>query len=281
MYSKIIDGRALALKHEHALKVKVDSLNRQPKVVSILVGNDPPSLLYTKMKQKKASELFIDFEYIHFPKEEHFENVMMAIIKLNQDPYVSGIMVQLPLPREFLKEKSALDLLEKISPEKDVDGLTGQGPFLPAAVKAVLSILDEESVEIKDKFVVVWGNSRLVGAPIAEQLRKKGVLVSVITKDTQNKEQITQRADVVICATGSAGVLKEDMVKEGVVVIDVGTLVIEDELSDSPAKVLGDVDFESVSKKASKITPVPGGVGPMTVVSLLENVVESVLYGTR
>ena len=275
MDSHIIDGKALGLKHEEALKQKVANLSKKPKVVSILVGDDPPSLLYTKMKQKKAQDIGIDFEYIHFPASENFENVSMTILKLNQDPYVSGIMVQLPLPKEFLGDKKTDDLLQTIDQKKDVDGLTGAGTFLPAAVKAVMSILSAEEIILKDKFAVVWGNSKLVGAPIAEQLRNRGALVSVITRDTPNKEQITKRADLVVCATGTAGILKGEMVKDRVVVIDVGTLVIEED-NDVPAQVLGDVDFESVSPKAFKITPVPGGVGPMTVVSLLENVVESV-----
>lgn len=273
--NNVIDGKALSLKHELALKEKVKSLGITPRVVSILVGDDPASALYTKMKQKKASELGIDFEYLHFSTSESFETVVLSIIKLNQDPSAHGIMVQLPLPKEFLKGKVADDLIQKISPDKDVDGLTGNSKFLPAAVKAVMTILDEEDIDVRNKFAAVWGHSKLVGGPIAQQLRKKGGLVSVIVSDTPNKEQITNRADIVVCATGSAGILKGEMVKTGVVVIDVGTLVIEDEASNNPAQVVGDVDFKSVSPKAYKITPVPGGVGPMTVISLLENVVEA------
>ncbi len=276
MDPKIIDGKKLAVVCEDRLKQEIKKLPKTPKVVSVLVGNDPPSLLYTQMKQKKAAELGIDFQYQRYPTNELFENVSMAVIKLNQDPSIDGIMVQLPLPKEFLRGRKADDLVSQIDPKKDVDGLTGQSDFLPAAVEAVLTILREEKIDISGKFAAVLGTSRLVGMPIASELKKLGALVSSVNRDTPNVTQITSRADIIVSATGVAGILKGDTVKDGVVVIDVGTLVIEDELDDSPPKVVGDVDFESVLPKASKITPVPGGVGPLTVISLMENVVKSV-----
>lgn len=271
----IIDGKALALKHQQFLQEKITKLGIRPKIVSILVGDDPASVLYTQMKQKKASQLGIDFDYIRYSSQDRFEDIAMAIVKLNQDRAVSGIMVQLPLPKDFLGDRSAEDLLQRINPEKDVDGLTKNSPFLPAAVRAVMSILEDENIELKGKFAAVLGMSRLVGLPIANELKKHGAIVSSINSQTPNIEQITSRADVIISATGKPRILTGNMVKNGVVVIDVGTLVIEDELSETPKQVIGDVDFESVFKKASKITPVPGGVGPMTVISLLENVVEA------
>lgn len=269
--NKIINGKTLAAKRELELFEKIKQLNIKPKVVSILIGDDPPSLLYTQMKQKKAAELGIDFQYVHLPKNEQFSNVSLMILKLNKDPEVSGIMIQLPLPKEFLQGKKAEELLSQIDSKKDVDGLTGKSEFLPAAVKAVMTIIEEENIEVKGKFVAVLGTSKLVGMPIAEELNKKGALVSSINRETPNVKEITTRADVIVSATGVAKLLTGDMVKTGVIVIDVGTLVIEDELKEPSTVVVGDVDFESVEPKVSKITPVPGGVGPLTVISLMEN----------
>ena len=275
MDAKVIDGKAIAKKREQELKDRLDKLSKKPKVVSILVGEDPPSVLYTQMKQKKAQELGIDFQFIHYRDTEDFSNVLHTIVKLNKDPQANGIMVQLPLPQKFLKGKKGDDLVMLIDPKKDVDGLTGRGVFLPAAVKAVMVILEEEKIEVKGKFVAVLGQSRLVGMPVANELKKLGAMVSSCNSQTPNIQQITQRADIVVSATGKANTLTGDMVKEGVVVIDIGTLVIEDELNQNNSKVVGDVDFESVYPKASKITPVPGGVGPVTVVSLFENLAQT------
>lgn len=275
MDDKIIDGKKIALKQEERLKEKLKSLGKKPKVVSVLIGDDPASLLYTQMKQKKAQDLGIDFQFIHFPETVNFSEVGLTIVKLNQDPQVNGVMIQLPLPENFLQDKKAEELLNLINPKKDVDGLTENSRFLPAAVKAVMTILEEEGVNIKGKFVVVLGTSRLIGMPIAREVKKQGALVSSCNKGTPNINDITKRADILISATGAAGLVTGDMVKDGVIVIDVGTLVIEDELKEPSIKVLGDVDFGTVVKKASKITPVPGGVGPVTVVSLMENVTEA------
>lgn len=274
--SNIIDGKAVAKKLEQRLTETVNQLKIKPKVVSILIGDDPPSVLYTNMKQKKAQEIGIDFQYMKFPEDIQFQDISLTLIKLNQDPTVNGIMVQLPLPEKFLGDRTTEQLLQIIDPKKDVDGLTGKSKFLPAAVQAVMSILDEENIEVKDKFAVVLGTSKLVGLPIADELKKRGAVVSSVNSKTPNMKQITSHADIIVSATGVAGILTGEMVKEGVVVIDVGTLVIEDKIDDSPKKVVGDVDFESVSKKAFKITPVPGGVGPVTVIALMQNVVKSV-----
>lgn len=272
---KIIDGRKIARKREALLKQKVTGLSVKPKVVSLLIGDDPASVLYTRMKQKKASEIGISFEFVQFSSDEDFSIVAYTIIKLNQDKTVHGIMIQLPLPASFLQGKMVDQLLTLIDFAKDVDGLTGKGVFLPAAVLAVMVILDEERIDIQGKFAVVMGTSKLVGLPIAKELKKRGALVSSCNSKTANIRQIIEKADILVSATGKFGLVTGEMVKEGVVVIDVGTLVIEDQLEQNPtSKVIGDVDFASVYPKASKITPVPGGVGPVTVISLLENVVD-------
>lgn len=181
-------------------------------------------------------------------------------------------MIQLPLPKEFLGSHTHQELTELITPRKDIDGLTSSRIVPPAAVAAVLSILETEKISVSEKKVVVMGASDLVGKPMAHELEKLGGEVSIINSKTENPEELTRGAFLIVCAVGKPGVLTGDMVSDGVIVIDVGTLVIEDALEkDAPKKVIGDVDFESVYPKVSKITPVPGGVGPMTIIALLEN----------
>lgn len=265
---KIIDGKKLAAQHERLLAAKIKKLKTKPKVVSILVGEDPASVLYSQMKQKKAQELGISFALKSFPENAHFDEIAEEIKKLNKDRQVSGIMVQLPLPKKFLGENQPEDLLRLINPKKDVDGLTGKGKSLPAAVKAVLSILDDEKIKVSGADVTIIGASQLVGLPLAKQLEKKRAKVSVCDINTSNLREQTLRADILISAAGEPDLVIGKMVKDGAVVIDVGISKID-------GKIAGDVDFESVSEKASKITPVPGGVGPMTIISLMENVTEA------
>lgn len=282
MDPKIIDGREIAKKRAEALKEKVTLLKRAPKVVSILVGNDPPSVLYTNMKQKKAAEVGIIFEPHRLPEETDFYSVSKLILALNADPKIDGVMIQLPLPKTFLGDHKTKELIELIKKDKDVDGLRSDSPFLTAAVEAVFIILEEEKIDIEGKYVVMVGASELIGQKIAEKLTKMGAMVKLCNSKTDLKE-FTKRADILISATGKPHLITGDMVKTGVVVIDVGVMVISPEESERPddstnapissgTTVTGDVDFESVLPKAYKITPVPGGVGPVTVISLLENV---------
>lgn len=263
--SNIIDGRALAQKRQQKLQEKIKRLAAPPKVVSILVGDDPSSVLYTQIKQKKAGELGIDFQPLTFSKDSGFELVAQKIQKLNHDSAVSGIMVQLPLPGQFLRNHTARELLELIGQNKDIDGLTNNSPFLPAAVLAIVSILGEENIQVAGKRVVVLGSSDLVGKPAAKVLAGMGARVEVCDKQTLDIREKAALADILVCATGSPLLVKGDWVKEGVVLIDVGAETVN-------GKLVGDVDFLEVAPKAGKITPVPGGVGPMTVISLMENV---------
>lgn len=272
MDSKIIDGRKLALKRQEKLIQEVKKLKLTPKIVSILVGDDAPSVLYTKIKQKKAEEIGIDFEPIHFVFPlPVWEAVCQEIIKLNNNPEVNGIMVQLPLPQEFLQGKDEKELLQLIDPSKDVDGLNyacKTRSYVPAAVKAVLSILKDEKIPVVGKNVVVVGSSDLVGRPVAEEMEKLGAHVKICDSKTSNLQGETLEAQILVSATGVPNLINGDMVSDGVVIIDVGAEKVD-------GKIVGDVDFESVYPKALRITPVPGGVGPMTVVSLMENVLES------
>lgn len=263
--SNIIDGRILASVHEKKLAPKLKKLNL--KIVSILVGEDPASVLYTEIKKKKATDLNVEYEVLNFPENSAFEDIVLKIQELNKDKSVNGVMVQLPLPRKFLGERLQEELLNEISPKKDVDGLSAKRKVLPAAVRAVLSILDNEKINVKDKIVTIIGASDLIGMPLSKELKKRKAKVTVCDVNTKNLREETLRADILISAAGEAGLVYNKMVTEGVVVIDVGTSKEND-------KIVGDVDFESVAPLASKITPVPGGVGPVTVISLMENALD-------
>lgn len=245
----LIDGRALALVHEEKLKEKLKTLGKTPKVVSILIGDDPSSVLYTNIKQKKAAGLGINFEPLKFSESDSFDDATQKIQELNRDNSINGIMVQLPIPENFLKGHNWTELPYLIDPGKDVDGLTPNGPFLSATAKAVVSILKDEGIEVKGTEVVIIGKSDLVGKPIARELTILGGKINIIDRSTQKPEQIAQTADILISAAGAPHLVKENWVKEGAVVIDVGTTEVDGE-------ILGDVDFENVRKKAQK-SPLP------------------------
>lgn len=277
MDSKIIDGKKLALKRQEKLIQEVKKLEKTPKIVSILVGDDAPSVLYTNIKQKKASELGIIFQplYFNLPPQgwthKLFEEVVNKIKELNRNPEIDGIMVQLPLPKLFLQNRSEKELLEFIDDKKDVDGLNyahQTSSYVPAAVKAVLSILKDERIPVAGKKVVVVGSSDLIGKPVAEEMEKLGAKVIICDRQTTDLCRETLKADILISATGVPGLIKGNMISDGVVIIDVGAEKVD-------GKIMGDVDFKSVYPKALRITPVPGGVGPMTVISLMENTVKA------
>lgn len=260
MSSKIISGKDIASKRENVLKEKVSMLSQKIKIVSILVGDDPSSIKYTEMKQKKAAEVGIDFEYIRFPETELFQNVVMTIIKLNNEPTVTGIMVQLPLPDSFLKKNQKSSLLKNISRQKDIDGLTENSPFLPATVRGVMSILNFLKIN-QDFLFAVIGASGVIGKSLVKELKKQKFLVTEIDiKNPESKFENIKKADVVISCVGQENLIKSADIKSGSILIDVG---------------LGDFD-ESCFEKASFYTPKIGGVGPMTVISLLENAVDIV-----
>ncbi len=262
--NKIIDGKEIAKKREAALREMIATYPSPISVVSILVGDDPPSVLYTNLKQKKAQELGINFRTIRIAQLTKFEEVIKTINELNKDLEIDGIMIQLPLPKDFLAGHQTKELIEIIKPEKDIDGLTSNRLVLPAAVKAVFIILEEEKISVKDKKCVMFGTSELIGKPLAKELNKMGGVVQIIDIDTQNPGEISKEADILISATGQIHLIKGSMVKEGAIVIDIGA-------EKRDGKLYGDVDFEDVLPKVSKITPVPGGVGPVTIVALLEN----------
>lgn len=264
----IFDGRKFAKVRETLLLNKVRELRKRgitPKLAAILVGDDPASKIYVSLKKKAAERVGITLQLIKL-KRADAQQIIHLIKELNQDTIVHGIMVQLPLPGR-LNDQNPKDLiLNTIKPEKDVDGLGGSTHYLPAAVKAVFYALGEAQrlgyvlKDLEHVKVCVIGATGMVGKGVVGVMRDMGVRVLAVDVKTKRLNKKTRQADVVISATGVPGIIKGDMVKGGVVVIDVG----------SPK---GDADFESVSKVASFITPVPSGIGPVTVISLLENVV--------
>lgn len=219
-----------------------------------MVGESEASRMYLNLKRKRAQEVGIESEIIEMRADTTDSQLISRIQKLNDDSSVTGILVQLPLPKNMDTKK----VLRAIDPVKDVDGLTGRSDFMPATVKGILTAL--EGFEIPGKDVTIIGRSWEVGKPLAIAMIDLGATVTVCNSKTKDLGQKTKTADILVSATGHPGLVTADMVKPGAVVIDVG----------SPK---GDVDFEEVSKIASAITPVPGGIGPLTVVSLLENTV--------
>lgn len=258
----IFDGREFARKKEQKLKREISALKKRgvtPRLVSILVGNDPASTLYVSLKKKAAERIGCEMKIEKFSSVKSVNQLIQLIKKLNKDKKVHGIMVQLPLPKEIVNYK--LSIVNSIALEKDVDGLRENSPFVPAAVRAVLQILDESRVKkLANPRTVVVGASGMVGRPLMKELKIKNYELRGYDIKTKNLGAKTLKADILISATGVPELIKGDMVKNGAVVIDVGSPV-------------GDVRSNEVVEKASFITPVPGGVGPVTISCLLENLV--------
>lgn len=266
----ILDGKSLAKKITEDLISKVSQLEKKPHLVVILVGDDPASELYVGLKEKKAQQIGIKSTVLKYPANTQEQVILDKINELNNDNNVSAILVQLPLPKQ-INEKN---IIQAISPKKDVDGFTpenigrisiGVEPYAyPCTPKGVLKILDEYKIQIDGKHVVVIGRSNIVGKPLSQMLLNRNATVTVCHSHTQNLPEITRTADILISAVGEYKLIIKNMIKKNCVVIDVGTSKID-------GKTYGDVDFDSVAESASYITPVPGGVGPMTIVSLMEN----------
>ncbi len=273
--AEIIDGKKLAKKIREELKKEVIEKKLSPKLAVILVGNDEASKIYVRNKNKACEEIGIEFEEHLLSEETTMEELLDLINKLNEREDVSGILLQSPIPKH-LNIKTAF---ETISPEKDVDGFNpinigrleiNEPSFVSCTPYGVLKMLKEYKVEIEGKTAVVIGRSNIVGKPLIQLLLNKNATVIVTHSKTRNLEQYTKQADILVSAIGKARYIKSDMIKEGAVVIDVGI-----NRDPKTGKVVGDVDFDEVSKKASYITPVPGGVGPMTIAMLMHNVVQA------
>ena len=276
---QIIDGKLVAKVTREQIKQEVERLKalNYPNAIGlavILVGDDPASQVYVRNKIKACDEVGIKSFLCKLPAESTFDEVAGTIRYLNENPDVSGMILQLPLPKH-LDENSLLDLID---PEKDVDGChyvqkgrlcTGRDSLVACTPYGVMKLLEYYDISLQGKNAVVIGRSNLVGKPLAQLLLDANCTVTICHSKTQNLAEITSRADIVCVAIGKAKFLTSDMVKNGAVVIDVGMD------RDENGKLCGDVDFDSVAPKCSFITPVPGGVGPMTVTMLLANTVKA------
>lgn len=274
---ELMDGRKVSKEILLGLKDEVARLHDShvhPKLVVILVGQDPASLSYIRQKQKACAETGIEWEQFDYETDVTTGQLIDKIHELNLDGDVHGILVQLPLPKDVY----APDVLRAIDPKKDVDGFTAYNlgkMFLstefehlaPCTPLGVIRMLEYYDVEIKGAEVVVVGHSNIVGKPLAMMLLNRSATVTVCHIDTKDLASHTKRADILCVAVGKPNLITEDMVKDGAVVIDIGVNRKDD------GKLVGDCDFENISKKASMITPVPGGAGPMTVACLMENTV--------
>jgi methylenetetrahydrofolate dehydrogenase (NADP+)/methenyltetrahydrofolate cyclohydrolase len=283
--NKIIDGKliAAAIKKEITAEVAdmIDRGQEAPHLAAVIVGEDGASLTYVASKEKASQSVGMISSVYRLKATATEKEVLDTVNFLNNDPEIDGYIVQLPLPAHINETK----VIQSISPDKDVDGFTlyniglmqlGEPCFLPATPFGILELLRRSDVEISGKHVVVLGRSNIVGTPVSVMLSRKGVdaTVTMCHTKTKNIEEITRQADILIAAVGQPHFVKADMVKEGAVVIDVGIHRIKDN-SEKGYHIIGDVDFDEVYKKASKITPVPGGVGPMTIVSLLYNTLQA------
>lgn len=269
----ILDGKKLANKIIEEIKSEVSKFESKPKLAVVLVGNNPASEIYVRNKQKKAQDLGFDSIVIPLPYDISEENLLEHIFILNEDTNINAILVQLPLPKHINKQK----ILEAIEPLKDVDGFTsynfgrialGYKPYVyPCTPKGVIRILDEYNINIEGKNVVVIGRSNIVGKPLSLMLQNRNATVTMAHSKTDNLKEICKTADIIVSAVGTPNLITKDYVKDNCTIIDVGINRTEQGLK-------GDVVFDEVLEKAQYITPVPGGVGPMTIAMLMENTFE-------
>ena len=288
MEYKLLDGKAESAAIRAEIRQEVEEIvakgGRKPSLTAIIVGNNPASMTYVANKEKACADAGFTSEVKRLPEETTEAELLDIIRNINADCSVDGLIVQLPLPKHIDEQK----VIATIDPKKDVDGfhpisqgkmLIGQDTFLPATPMGIMTLLERNKIETKGKNCVVLGRSNIVGRPIANLLSRKGYpgdcTVTVCHSRTKDIAGFTRNADIIIAAIGIPFFVKEDMVKERAVIIDVGINSIEDKTRKSGYRLVGDVDFENVAPKCSYITPVPGGVGPMTIASLLMNTLKA------
>ena len=267
---QILDGKALSKEIQEEIEFEVSNLSKKPHLAVILVGEDSASQIYVNIKHKTCERLGIKSTVVNLPENTSEEDLIEKVRELNSDKDVNAILIQLPLPNHI----NANNCIKEISPVKDVDGFTpenlgailrGQEPFVyPCTPFGILTILKRYNIQISGKHAVIVGRSNIVGKPVSLMLLKENATVTMCHSKTKNLSEITKTADILISATGKR-VITKDMVKQGATVIDVGII------RNSEGKLEGDVDFEEVKNVAEFITPVPGGVGPMTIASLMKN----------
>lgn len=267
---QILDGKKTSQKILDSLKIEVQSLKTPPRLDIIIVGSDPASQKYVQMKQTKALQVGITGRIHQLDATASTADILSLIKTLNQDLQVTAFMVQLPLPPSVNRS----EVLEAIDPNKDADGLTAKNlgllfqnnpqAIVPATPKGILSLLEEYQIELSGKSAVIIGRSPIVGFPLTALLTAKNATVTLCHSQTQDLASHLESADIIISAVGKANFLNADLVPQGTVLIDVGTNFLD-------GKLVGDFDYQSLAPSASFITPVPGGVGPMTIASLLQN----------
>lgn len=275
--AELIDGKKVAYKIKQELKLEVEKLKKNginPKLAVIMVGEDKASKVYVKNKSKACNEVGIEYEEFLLPENTQMEKLLDLINELNARKDIHGILLQSPIPKHLDIKKA----FNNIDYKKDVDGFhpinvgklsIGEDSFISCTPFGIIKLLEEYNIETEGKNVVIIGRSNIVGKPLIQCMLNKNATVTVCHSKTKNIEEVTKNADIIIAALGKARFVKADMVKKGAVVIDVG--INRNELG----KLEGDVDFDEVIKKASYITPVPGGVGPMTIAMLMNNVVKA------
>lgn len=269
----ILDGKLVSAKIREKIKEELVTFNTKPKLVDIQIGNNSSSDIYIKTKEKACLEIGIDFECVRFDESANESDIINKIKELNDDKSINGVLIQSPIPNKFSLNK----LVNIIDPSKDVDGLTdinvgrlvndNEG-LIPCTPFGIMQLLNYYNIDVASKNVVIVGRSNLVGKPLYNLLLNKNATVTICHSLTNNLSDFTSKADILVVAAGHKHLITSDMVKDGVVVIDVGINRID-------GIIYGDVDFNGIASKASFITPVPGGVGPMTVTMLLYNVVKS------
>ncbi|WP_173916190.1 bifunctional methylenetetrahydrofolate dehydrogenase/methenyltetrahydrofolate cyclohydrolase FolD [Halobacillus sp. Marseille-Q1614] len=276
MSAEVIYGKDLAQQLRQEMKEEVAQLEEQgihPKLVVVIVGEDPASKSYVKGKQRASENVGMNSDLLELPEDTTEEKLLNIINDLNEDSSVHGILVQLPLPKQIDEQK----VIEAIDPAKDVDGfhpinvgklMTGQDTFYPCTPFGILVMLQRANISIEGKHVVIIGRSNLVGKPVGQLLLNENATVTYCHSRTKNLREHTKQADILIVAAGKAQLITGEDISEGTVVIDVGVNRVD-------GKLTGDVDFESAAQKASHITPVPKGVGPMTITMLLHNTIKA------
>ena len=273
----LLNGKEVAKKIKEDLKLEVDQIKEKgiiPKLAVVMVGNNEASKVYVKNKSKACDTIGVEFEEFLLDENTTEEELFNLIDKLNEDKNINGILVQAPIPKHLDQNKA----FRRIKPEKDVDGFNpinvgdlsiGNDCFISCTPYGVMKILEYYNIDLEGKNAVVLGRSNIVGKPMVQCLLSKNATVTVCHSRTQNIKEITKNADILIAAIGKAKFVTEDMVKEGAIVIDVGINRLDN------GKICGDVDFDTVESKVKAITPVPGGVGPMTIAMLMNNLVKA------
>ncbi|CAC6780366.1 Methenyltetrahydrofolate cyclohydrolase [Staphylococcus aureus] len=273
MVAKILDGKQIAKDYRQGLQNQVEALKEKgftPKLSVILVGNDGASQSYVRSKKKAAEKIGMISEIVHLEETATEEEVLNELNRLNNDDSVSGILVQVPLPKQVSEQK----ILEAINPDKDVDGFhpinigklyIDEQTFVPCTPLGIMEILKHADIDLEGKNAVVIGRSHIVGQPVSKLLLQKNASVTILHSHSKDMASYLKDADVIVSAVGKPGLVTKDVVKEGAVIIDVGNTPDED------GKLKGDVDYDAVKEIAGAITPVPGGVGPLTITMVLNN----------